>query len=435
VTRVATDRLTNAFGLTLVGALFSVLFGMPEVALFVAPWVVLALLGLLQHRTPVVLVGVELSKERLLEDDDAELTVTVTSTEDGIVRLAPVPQATFGMSALDVESYARVEAVAATKTQVVDFLLPAVEWGVHDLGRVQVDFVSRYGLFRMIGESSAARVIRVHPAPTRLRELLAPWLVRRVPGTHRSRESARGIEYADLRPFTTGDSVRDINWRASARSTELWVSQRHPERATDLVLLVDSFVETGHDIRTVFGAILDASIALSENHLGASDRVGMVEFGGVVRWIAPGTGRMQLQQLTDALLATGLYMNAANKTLPELPTRALPPRSFVVALTPLLDQRFVDAVFEARGRGHDVAVIECVPAADSTSPDATETEDRLRQTQLVGTALWQAERTLLRDQMAEQGIAVAQWDGESSLDLALGELVRRRQRSVRAGGR
>ena len=64
-------------------------------------------------------------------------------------------------------------------------------------------------------------------------------------GNEVSRHPGEGIEYADLRDFVAGDRVRSINWRASARRQSLVVNERHPERNTDVVILVDSFVDLG----------------------------------------------------------------------------------------------------------------------------------------------------------------------------------------------
>ena len=411
--------------LGLTGAIIAVLVGMPEVALFLAPWVVLCALGITQELDPDVQVLVEVDEERVLTGDTVELKVSVTASSDALVGITPDPSASFTTAADGLRAQVVDSVTSAGKVDIA-FEMPALEWGTHDLGVVAVETVHPYGLFRSRGMIRQRQAVRVHPTPRQLQELLTPWMVRRVSGTHRSKESAQGIEYADIRQFTAGDSVRDINWRASARMGDLWVSQRHPDRATDVILLVDSFVETGHDVRTIFGLIVDASLAIAENHLSVTDRVGLIEFGGLVRWVRPATGRVQMQRLTDALLATGLYANAADKELPILPTRALPPRSFVIAFTPLLDTRFVEAVFTARGRGHDVAVIECVPEAVER-PDAP-------QSQKVAQRFWETERAMLRDRMAEQGIAVAAWNGDENLDIVLGVLMRRR-RAGRVRGR
>lgn len=428
MTRYSTHRLFVGVGLSLAGALMAVLVGLPEVALFVAPWVVVCVLGLTHQQQIGVRLDAHVENDRLLVGDMLELRTEVAASGAALVKITPEPSGAFWSQAANPSPGATATVDATThdpgERREIITELAGGEWGAHDVGGHAIEVTAPYGLFHWKGASAKRCMVRIHPTPTQLQELLTPWMVRRVSGTHGSKESSRGIEYADIREFAAGDSVRDINWRASARTGDLWVSQRHPDRATDVILLVDSFIESGHDVRTIFGLVVESAVALAESHLGVTDRVGLVEFGGVVRWVSPGTGRVQLQRLTDALLATGLYANAADKDLPILPSRALPPRSFIIAFSPLLDDRFVEAVFTARGRGHDVAVVECdrFDVQGEAEPPPSE---------VVTKRLWHAERAMLRDRMAEQGIAVASWDGDEHLDVALGQLLRRRRRAVR----
>ncbi len=104
----------------------------------------------------------------------------------------------------------------------------------------------------------------------------------------------------------------------------------------------------------------------------------------------------------------------------------MPPRTFIVALTPLLDDRFIDSLFLLAGHGHDVAVIECAP------PDGRE-----ERSEAAGVAqrIWDATRQMIRDTLVEHGIAVATWRQDGHLALTLHELTRRRQRIIRAGHR
>lgn len=429
--RHATERLPTAIVLSGLGALLAVFAGVPEAGLLVVPWLVLVVLGVYRSEAPELQVSVQPDSDRVVVGDLVVANANLTTTGDALVTLTPAPAPDFwpsGTPPSEREVVSIVDLVTPARPSTVSSELPAQEWGAHDLGRMHIEIQLPYGLFRMRGQTAARAMVRVHPTATQLRQLLTPWMVRRISGTHRSTESARGIEYADIREFGPGDSVRDINWRVSARSTDLWVSQRHPDRATDVVLLVDSFVESGHDVRTIFGLIAESSIALAQSHLSATDRVGLIEFGGLVRWVSPGTGRVQLQRLIDALLATGLYENAAERVLPVLSPRALPPRSFVIAFSPMLDDRFIEAVSTVRARGHDVAVVECVS-------DAEQTVDGISQSARLAMRLWQAERSMMRDRFAEQGIAVAQWDGTAHIDVTLDELIRTRRRAVRIGGR
>jgi len=440
--REATDRLLVASVLGLAGALVAVLAGMAEVALFVAPWMVLCVLGATRPSSGNHRVEIDIDRDRVVVGDAVNMSVRIRSDHGCRVRVQPIPSRSFsaGTGSGAVTEPPAVVALAAddvgTDADEACFEMEAHSWGTHDLGRVALEVREPFGLFRSTGSASVRRPLRVHPTPRELSDLITPWVVRRVSGTHPSPESARGIEYADIREFGPGDSVRDINWRASARSNGLLVSQRHPDRASDVILLVDSFVESGHDVRSVFGLVIEAAVALADSHLAATDRVGLIEFGGLVRWVTPGTGSVQLQRLTDALLSTGLYANAADKELPILPPRAMPPRSLVVAFTPLLDDRFIDAVFTARGRGHDVAVITCEPterlpagggASGSGTGPGTDAER-------VALRIWSAERAMTRDRMAEHGIAVVSWDGTEPIDMVLGRLRDRRRRTIRTGG-
>jgi len=432
VTVRGTDRFLTAVVVTVPAALVAVLAGRPDAAALVAPWIVLLALGLSRRSVESPAVSVVASAERVVVGDEIELTTSIRGGS-GTVRVSHQPTAQFWPRAEGARARPNpmTEGVIRDGAAELSCVLRADEWGQHDVGLARYEVTHPYGLFRETGESATVANVLVHPTPTQLHNLLAPWMVRRISGTHGSKELGRGIEYADVRPFTSGDSLREINWRASARSDELWVSQRHPDRATDVILLLDSFVESGHDVRTTVGLAIEAAVGLAESHLAVSDRIGLVELGGLVRWVSPGTGRLQLQRLTDGLLSTGLYANAAQRDLRMIPARVLPSRSFVVALSPLLDERFISTLFMLSGRGHDVAVIECATVA---SEDSSQDEEATG-TQILAGRVWEAERQVVRDRLARRGVAVAAWGPGTHLDLVLSELTRRRQPMTRAGRR
>jgi uncharacterized protein (DUF58 family) len=196
-----------------------------------------------------------------------------------------------------------------------------------------------------------------------------------------------------------------------------------------VILLLDSFVEGGLDVRTLVGLAIEGAVALAESHLSVADRVGLVEVGGIIRWVTPSTGKLHLQRLVDAVLSTRLYEHVADRDLHFPMLRALPPRSFVVALTPLFDDRFIDALFLLAGHGHDVAVVEC--EASSSMED----KEKMSESVLLAQRLWEADRQILRDRLAEHGVTVARWRRGDHLDLTLVELIRRRRRAVRVSHR
>jgi uncharacterized protein (DUF58 family) len=406
-------------------AVVAAMLGRPEAALFAVPWVVLLILGLSSTSGGVVRAQIELKADRVMVGDDVPMDVTVESDADGWIEIRPTPVSTFwpapaeGRSSLALGT-ATGHALDAGRAISVSCPLPARVWGTHDVGQLDILFHESYGLFEWQGFVKEARSVRVHPSPLDLRRLLSPWLVRRQGGVHPSTDRARGVEFADIRPFGSGDTLRDINWRASARSDRILVSQRHPERSTDVVLLIDSFDEAGLELRPVVGAAVEAAIALAESHLSLTDRVGLVDLGGVTRWVIPGTGRQQLQRLIDALLATRLYATTAERSVTIVPSHGLPPRSFVLALSPMLDQRFIDALYILRAAGHDVAVIESALDVVDERPFRSGVAD-------LAVRLFDAERAAVRDQLASRGVIVGQWHLGDHLDVALADIINRRR--------
>ena len=413
-----TARLLVAVVTTLGGAVGALFTGSIEIALLAAPWTVVLALGLGNRRRPEPQVAVRATPDRVVSGDELTITATVAGVAGsvrGTIRRAP------GAVRIPVET------VASSGQAALHWPIDDLPWGTHDLGRLDLRITEPYGLVTWRGRVDQPTTVRVHPDPVTIRELVGPHLVRRTIGNHPSRLVGRGVEYADLRQYQAGDALRDINWTVSARSPELWVSERHGDRATDLVLLLDSFAGEGRDARHRFRMAVEATMTIAEHHIASADRVGLVELGGVVRWVDARPGRHHLHRLVDSLLTATQYVNAAEKDLRIIPPRALPPRSFIIALSPLTDRRFVDALFVLAARGHDIAVIECPPAGTQVDDETP----ALR----TGRRLWEAERRALRDRLTTHGVATVPWRPGDHIDVALFELGRLRRHVRRVGVR
>lgn len=427
MTRHSTVRLVVAAFLVAAGAIVTVVGGRPEAALLVSPWAVLLVIGLSAQGSQAVAGRVEVDAARVVVGDQVEV-VAVVRGSTGWVQSRVLLQPGFhdGSDSEDDDVTSAADVFRPDRPCTLVHRVTASKWGSHDVGRIGLTVHERYGLLRWTGLLHRQLRIRVHPRHDQIQELLAPWRVRRLMGAHPSRAVGRGVEFVDIRPYEVGDSLRDINWQVSARSPELWVSRRAPERSTDVILLIDSFIESGHDVRAALAFAVEAALALADQHVAANDRVGIIELGGILRWVAPGTGRHHLQRLTDALLATRLYDNAAVPEIAMVPPRALPPQSLVVGLSPLLDHRFVDSLRLFRAVGHDVAVIEYPPISVDARAQWPTTGAAA-----VALRLWEAEREATHDDLAREGIVVGRRREGEPVDRVLADLALRRRR-VRA---
>jgi uncharacterized protein (DUF58 family) len=267
--------------------------------------------------------------------------------------------------------------------------------------------------------------LKVYPSGESLRSLLRPLETQVFAGNQVARVRADGIEFADLRPFVPGDRVRRVNWRATARRGVPWVNESHPERNSDVVLFLDTFAEARLGAAGSFDASVRAAAALAELYLREKDRVGLVSFGGVLNWLTVSSGPVQLYRIVDSVLDAEIWLSYVWKDIDVLPTRTLPPRALVLALTPLLDDRAIGALADLRTRGFDLAIIEVSPMP-YVEPGETESE-------LLAFRVWQLRREAIRSRYRSLGVPVVEWRDDVPLEAAIEEVrrYRRHARTVR----
>jgi uncharacterized protein (DUF58 family) len=244
-------------------------------------------------------------------------------------------------------------------------------------------------------------------------------------GNRVARTRGEGIEFADLRPFAHGDRVRRINWRASARRGELWVNEQHHERNSDVVLFLDNRAEVRQQGDGTLDLAVRAAASLAREYLALRDRVGVVGFGGDVSWLLPSMGTPQLYRISDALITSEVTQSYVLKGIDVLPPRTLPPQALVIALTPLLDERSIRALFDLRARGFDLVVVDISPLQFKTAVSEAGADG-------VALRLWPLWRDSLRFRFERVGVPVVEWTERMPLAAAIEEVGTFR-RSVHRG--
>jgi uncharacterized protein (DUF58 family) len=394
-----------------------------ELAIVAAPFAVLVASGV-RARTPDIRAWFELERERALEGDELDATVTVRSAS-GVDRLEVGLVVPRGLEVAEGRNPVALR-LAPGEERELPLRLLCRRWSSVQVGELRLRARDRIGLVRHESRVDRRRPLRIYPGPERLKALVPPAHTQAATGNEVARVRAEGLEFADTRPFVAGDLMRSVNWRATARLGTLVVNERHPERNADVVLFVDSFAEARESDEGTLEHAVRAAATLADRFLERRNRVGLVAFGGVLRWLEPGTGLVQRYRLVDALLETGVEFSYAWKDVNVIPARTLPPRALVVALTPLLDERSVAALVDLRGRGHDLVLLEVSPEP-YLDPGRAPTDD-------VALRLWTLQRAELRARFERLGVAVATLDGTRSLEVAL-EGVRAYRRHARLARR
>ena len=388
------------------------------------PFAVVVGIALVASPRPEVHIDFSLDTARLLEGATvgAHLDVRAAAAAEWIELELVLPQ-----GVTEVGSAGRTAfRLGAGEHRRFDYELACERWGAHRIGIVDVRIRSAFGLLSTTGQVDATLPIRAYPRRERLLRVVQAHETTPFAGSQVSRAKGEGIEFADIRPFAAGDRVRRVNWRASARRERMYVNESHPERASDVILFLDSFAEArGADEGTIDQAVRAAS-TLVDAYLERRNRVGLISFGGILRWLPPEMGIRQQYRIVDALIETELARSYLSTTVDVIPRRVLPPQALVIALTPLLDQRTINALLDLRARGFDLAVVDVSPVP--YAPHEEEGGDDL------AWRLWVMWRQVLHHRYERVGVPVVEWTSERSLLSAIEEVTafRRRMRFVSA---
>ena len=153
-----------------------------------------------------------------------------------------------------------------------------------------------------------------------------------------------------------------------------------------------------------------AANGIADHYLRRRDRVGLIAFGGSIRWLVPSMGLGQSYRIVDTLIGAQAAASFVWKGVDLIPPRSLPAKALVIALTPLVDVRTVEALLDLRGRGFDLAIIEVSPEAllpppddDLARNDPTALGDAARAPAGPVPAAWRADRGLVIRSVAGGG--------------------------------
>jgi uncharacterized protein (DUF58 family) len=415
-----TPKLGAHIVLAAIALLAALVLREPELAVVAAPFVLHLALGLATAVPPRIAATLTLDRDRALQGEEvqAELRLrSVTTVERLEVRLLP-PRG-IQLAAADPV----LLRLPAGDEQVLRVGLRCRRWGRYRIGPIGIRASDRFGLLVATGQLDPDRPLTVFPPPEQLRSLARPARPQRLAGDQLARHAGDGVEFAELRPYVAGDQLRQVNWRVSARRGALHVNRQHPDRNADVVLFLDTFTEVGDGQGGTLDLTVRAAAALAARYLASRDRVGLITFGGYLQWLYPATGRVQLWRMLEVLLQTQAVTSYADKSIQVIPVRMLPPGALVLGLTPLLDQRGVDALLDLRGRGFQVALLVISPMSFVHPGHGEHGEQAFR--------LWRLQRETLQDRYRLLGVPVVEWRHDQSLEAALEE-VRTFQRRVRS---
>lgn len=178
---------------------------------------------------------------------------------------------------------------------------------------------------------------------------------------HRLRRG-EGNDFLQLREYRAGDSLRQIDWKATSRYHKLISREYQDERDQQILFMLDCGRRMRHreDESGHLDQALNAMLLLSYVAAEQGDAVGFHTFGGVKRWFPPAKGNVVREMIAatydlEATIEAADYLEAARALMPLQRRRAL-----IVLVTNTRDEDSDDLVTAVRllSRRHLVVIAD-----------------------------------------------------------------------------
>jgi uncharacterized protein (DUF58 family) len=290
-------------------------------------------------------------------------TTTLTLANSGRRRVRGVLRDAWQPSAGAVSDRHPVDLPSGERRRVATALIPTRR------GDRQADRVTlrSYGPLRVAARQFSVAVpgtVRVLPPFTSRKHLPSRLArLREIDGRSSVNVRGQGTEFDSLREYVPGDDVRSIDWRASARRSQVVTRTWRPERDRRVVLVLDTSRTAAGRVadQPRLDAAMDAALLLAALAAKAGDRVDLLAVDRRIRARVEGMGSAALlSSLVTAMAPLEAELIEADWSVAVAAvTTRLSRRSLVVLLTPLEAEAIEEGLLPVLGqltRRHQVVI-------------------------------------------------------------------------------
>tara|TARA_R100001143_G_C3361367_1_gene137128 strand:+ start:68649 stop:69524 length:876 start_codon:yes stop_codon:yes gene_type:complete len=191
-------------------------------------------------------------------------------------------------------------------------------------------------------------------------------------GEYQSAFKGRGMEFSEVREYTFGDDIRQIDWNVTARNGEPYIKVFEEEREQTLMLCVDISPSGffGSRSQTKMELAIEICAVMAFSAIKNSDKVGLVLFSEKIeKVVPPKKGRTHVLRLIRELYTTkpsGTKTSISDAL--SYVNKLLNRKSIIVLASDFQDQSF-EKQHRITSRKHDMVNLVINDSLEDELPD------------------------------------------------------------------
>src|SRR4051812_5398867 len=190
--------------------------------------------------------------------------------------------------------------------KILHYTLRPVKRGSYEFGRINVYVKTLYRLLSRKYIAGTPINVPVYPSYLQLRKYQLMAISNRLSelGVKKVRRVGHSIEFDQIKEYVTGDDYRTVNWKATARKSQLMVNSYTDERSQQLYCVIDKsrIMKMPFDGLSLLDYSINTSLVLSNVALMKQDKAGLITFSEKISsFLIADKKALQMQSILETL--------------------------------------------------------------------------------------------------------------------------------------
>lgn len=196
--------------------------------------------------------------------------------------------------------------IDAGKNSEIEYSLRPVQRGEYVFGNINIYVYSPLAIVKRRYIIEEEQLVKVYPSYMQMRryQLLAVSNRLQEAGVKRIRRLGHSMEFEQIKEYVRGDDYRTINWKATARKSDLMVNNFTDERSQQIYCVINKgrIMKMPFDGMTLLDYAINASLVLSNVALVKHDKAGLITFAENVDSFLPADKKPTQMNLLQEML-------------------------------------------------------------------------------------------------------------------------------------
>ncbi|QTE24422.1 DUF58 domain-containing protein [Polaribacter cellanae] len=284
------------------GFFIPVFFEISKVLLFVLSFLVFVDLFLLYK----IKKGVTITRflpERLSNGDENKITLKTNNYYSFKTHISIIEELPFQFQKRD---FIFRLTLTPKEEKKLHYNLKPTERGVYNFGHINAYVNSPLQLVTkkyILGEE---KVLKCYPSFLKLRDFdITSFTNQSISyGTKKIRRIGNSLEFEQIKEYVSGDDIRTLNWKATAKSNQLMVNQYVEEKSQPVYSIIDKgrAMQMHFNELSLLDYAINATLAISNVILKKQDKAGMLTFSKKLEdWVVAEKRSSQMSLISERL--------------------------------------------------------------------------------------------------------------------------------------